>query len=356
MILELAGGVEPSNGVNADYGEDFIGAFAPSDLRQPNPKRSDLGGDIGQPSASALKTEEDTVNKNNEDGQETKKPSKDSISAMFEEDEFEDPRARSEMLRPGELAMGMDTEQHQSTQPWPSQKYPPAAGGPPRPEFGRMYDPYAPDMWRPFYPGRSWRPRAPYDRGPSDYWNAGRGYGRAHPDSRGGRYWHPYAGPRRPGRRPPIPRYYDDYHPSHPPWPRREDPHPAFHEPDPPREDEKRSVMPERPLRESFPPVEHEYYREHDRRRHSVEREDDRSRSYPRSRARDYDPEPRSSLAHHRDRARDYMRSHRREEYDDRHRDKRRRDRSYERDGRRRGYSKERSRPRDRERGRHYET
>ena len=365
VILELAGGIEPSTGVNADYGEDYVGSFGPGDLKSQDSRPPDKSGHENTPTAYAPtvpKTEEGSaLSKTTEENDSIKVAAKNEAAAMFkDDDDFEDhQRSKTEMVRPGELAMGMETDPQQTSAPWPAQKMSyPGASAPPYPDVGRMYDPYAPphDPWRPFYQGRGWRPR-----GPPEYWPAGRGYGRSHPDGgRGGRYWHGYGGPRRPGRRPPLPRYYDDYRPTqYPQWTRREDRPPPL-VPEHHVEKVKSSGYPEHLMHETFssgeqgPPS----YRDRDRRRHSVEREEERPRSHPRLRSRDYEGDPRS-FSHHRDRSREFGRNHRRDDYDDRRdRERRRRDRSAERDMRRRGYSKDRSRGRDREerRSRRYAT
>lgn len=359
VIVELAGGVDPSNGVNVDYGEDYVGSFSVGENRQTENLPLSHGSQETSNPPSMLLKPEDGVEKPSGDppSEFNKKPTQFDTAALFGEDDFGNRRSGTEAIHLGDLAMGMDTEAQQNAQAWHNPT-PQAPQPPPRPEFNRMYDPYAPhDMWRPVYPGRGWNPRGgAYDRNPSEFWNAGRVYGRSHSDGPRGRMWHPY-GPRRPGRRPPPPRYYDEYRPPHPTWTRRDDQAPPmFHPPEHfHMDDVKGSSKVDRSDREGYSAFESDvYYRERDRRRHeSDERDEDRGRSYARSRIRDYDSESRSTT-HHRDRGRDFGKSHRREDYDDRHRDRRRsdRDRSSERDSRRYTHSRERSRARDRDKER----
>jgi len=306
VIIDLAGGVEQSKGVNADYGDEYVGTVFPGDGKGSEGRSADR---------NAIDKEEGSANKSSDLGD-----SKTKDFTMFEEDETSNFPGRG--FRPGDMGMGMEDDL--GGQEWAHYKMP--HHGAPRP----VYDHYPPphDVWRPFYRGRGWRPR-----GPPEYWTGGRGYGGSAPDGRG-RYWNFYP-PRRPGRRLPHPKYVDDYGPVQPGWPRREDRSPGFNH--------GRHREDDRTGRDQASVLGHH---KEGRYRSSAEREEG-GRSGARSHTRE--TEARSI------RDRDYGRSHRRDDYDDRHRDRKRSGRSSEKESRRRGYSKERrGRNREDKRGRRH--
>eukprot|EP00210_Caulerpa_lentillifera_P004080 g3893.t1 len=367
VIVELVGGLEISNAVNVDYGEDYVGLFNTTETLQR------VHGSALPPTNDDLdkvvpKKEEDLAV--SEEEEETNKPigTKEDTSTMFGEDEYNNPPY--EGVQPGELAMGMDlTAESQGNQSWPIHKSPSGTpgsrGGPPRGEFGRNYEYYGhhPSMWRPpFHQGpRGWRPRGggPHMSNP-EFWNYGRGmYGRR--GGGGGRNWggHPQSYGRRGGRHAPIQRYEEYSVRPSAPWSRMED-HGKPMQVDsdysqPPLDNVKDS----RTDREDVVYDDHgdeRYYDNSDWRRYDGDENRQRSYSGTRMRVRDYDQDYLRTDRYFGPAMRDHGRPTRREEYDERHRDKRRQTKMSDRRSRR--SSKEKLRVRDKEdkRNRRYDT
>lgn len=322
VILELVGGLETSNAVNADYGEDYVALFGPGENLQRVSDEQDNSQVIDEGSRMTVKKEEAL----SASGEETP-GTKEDTSAMFGDEDYNP--SPYEGVQPGELAMGMDpTTEGQTQQSWPVQKPPGSGlgsrGGPPRPDFNRNFDFYSPQpgLWRPpagFQQGpRGWRPRGGVHVTNPEFWGPGRGPFRGR--GGGGRHWsgHPAAYGRRGGRQGSLQRFEDySIRPSGP-WSRPEDPG----KPIPLDSEHPKPGMEESKDRGGVwykEQGEDKHYYDRSRRREDLE---DRSYSTTRFRGRDYKQDyPRSdrNLASI---GRDRPTRH--EDYEDRYREKRR--------------------------------